>query len=952
MLIPQKMIFTAGTKLSQSNSNKRIKRFSLLLIVIAIVAIISAKPREILFSLFPHAEAATSASGVISGNVFHDYNADGAKGVHDLGVQDIEVRAYNASGANVTPGGVVTTNASGNYSLATTDAGTGPYRVEFTIPAAFGNLKSGPSGIGSGTTVQFVSSTPASNVNLGINEPADWCQANPQLAIPCYLIGDVAYSSVSGSPAVVEFAYNSGLIGRTFSPETTASITVTPEVTPLLSSAAPSPSGTGNATPPMVAGRSKIINATLGQVGAVSGVAYHRQTNNLLVAAYMKRFVSFPAPAGWDGTVTNRPNDRGVGTIYLIDRKTDPNFVSEFYFAPSGTDTHAYSSGPELGAGKISGDAAAGNDVGFKGWADIEMTPEGDFLYAVNLFDSSIHMIPVITTGSSITAGNASKISFPSNPCTNNDWRPGGLKVRDGKVYATVTCTAQSSQQVADMRLLVYSFPVGQANPSFTQVGETKLNYNRPFPWDPWNNTNPGNQPWGRDIEFDEAGNMFVGLANRLADANTDSSLSFSLVPGDTIHGTPDGTGAFQFIDLDPEFIDDLTSNGAHPENDHGTLAVVLGTGELIAPALIGNLIDGIRHYNSSIGQNGNEPSPGKPVSYFGLFQTPRNNPTPPGIPFAKANGLGDIEALCGLAPIEVGNRVWKDTNNNGIQDAGEVPISGVTVRLYNSVNSLLATAVTDANGNYYFSSAVGTSTTTAIYGISALKPNTNGFSIKLDNPADYTGSGPLTGVTPSIPTAGSNGSIDSDGVLIGGFSSVTFNTGDPGTNNHNFDFGFSSGTKCDTICFRSPQYWLLHINQLPKGTILIASANGNQPVSTSNVAALGLVLKGNALGFGTLSPLQQFNQEFVAAQLNFLAAGGSGSPVTYNAMWANLSCYGITFSPVTLSNNVTLTVNSMVKELWMQATLAAQSNKQTDFAALAAIFDLLNGNSTSRYCN
>ncbi|MGE5430073.1 MAG: SdrD B-like domain-containing protein [Syntrophomonadaceae bacterium] len=51
-----------------------------------------------------------------------------------------------------------------------------------------------------------------------------------------------------------------------------------------------------------------------------------------------------------------------------------------------------------------------------------------------------------------------------------------------------------------------------------------------------------------------------------------------------------------------------------------------------------------------------------------------------------------------------LGDFVWKDLNNNGIQDSGEPGIAGVTVYLYacNS-NTVLQTTTTDANGLYHF---------------------------------------------------------------------------------------------------------------------------------------------------------------------------------------------------------------------------------------------------------
>ncbi|MCB9252632.1 MAG: T9SS type A sorting domain-containing protein [Flavobacteriales bacterium] len=51
-----------------------------------------------------------------------------------------------------------------------------------------------------------------------------------------------------------------------------------------------------------------------------------------------------------------------------------------------------------------------------------------------------------------------------------------------------------------------------------------------------------------------------------------------------------------------------------------------------------------------------------------------------------------------------VGDRVWLDLDNDGVQDSGEPGVSNVTVTLYNAaVTNILASTKTDANGNYLF---------------------------------------------------------------------------------------------------------------------------------------------------------------------------------------------------------------------------------------------------------
>jgi hypothetical protein len=52
--------------------------------------------------------------------------------------------------------------------------------------------------------------------------------------------------------------------------------------------------------------------------------------------------------------------------------------------------------------------------------------------------------------------------------------------------------------------------------------------------------------------------------------------------------------------------------------------------------------------------------------------------------------------------PINIGNFVWHDLNGNGIQDAGEPGIAGITVQLWNAAKTnLIASAVTNVNGVY-----------------------------------------------------------------------------------------------------------------------------------------------------------------------------------------------------------------------------------------------------------
>jgi len=57
-----------------------------------------------------------------------------------------------------------------------------------------------------------------------------------------------------------------------------------------------------------------------------------------------------------------------------------------------------------------------------------------------------------------------------------------------------------------------------------------------------------------------------------------------------------------------------------------------------------------------------------------------------------------------GLVPGgSIGDRIWNDLDRNGVQDANETGVPGVTVVLRDNQGAVVATTSTDANGNYRF---------------------------------------------------------------------------------------------------------------------------------------------------------------------------------------------------------------------------------------------------------
>ncbi len=935
--------------------------------------------------LSPMSSVAASALGPISGVVFNDGNNNGLKDTAEVGYAYLTINAFDVGGnlADTT-----TTDANGNYMLNNLTIGQS-YRVELQLPTGYSDAAFGSA---SGTSVQFATaSTNGTQVNFGIYVPN---QCTPEMK-PRLIAGCVRLNS--SSPGVLSWSY----------------LTRSTTFTGLLLS------------------NHDIDADKVGVPWAFSALS--------------SKHLVFFSPIAADNPSLLPPPPDDISTIYVAD------------YSGSGYAFQSYKkliSLQSLGVNVSDQFPVNMNNIGEFGLGGIEVSDDGKTLYVINEGNGKIVKLDISGVNYASLPGtaptSAQEIPIPASVpnCVNGRFRPTALKIHASKFYVGGVC--DGAQGTNDVGLKVKVLEMDTMSQAFTET----------FSYDPTsfkagtlNLTNVNQvrwkssflvfnelQPVVSSLAIDDTGSLIIGITSRKLYTNASSvnfaenfgyivrtwreaNGSFTLennrasgpfISTARIENFPPRTPANRALDVGgpghdgtrPAWFFEQALSDVHFYLFSGGTYVLPGTSEVVAaftdPLEIGTF--GARYLNWQSGQT--------------AFGTTVN--------FGKLFALTGINAICDAAPIEVGNRVWTDTNSNGIQDAGESPISGVTVRLYDSVNSLLATAVTDTNGNYYFSSASGTNTNNAIYGVAGLKPNTNGFSIKLDNPADYSGSGPLAGMAPATANAGSNDSIDSDGTLVSGFSQTTFNTGSPGANNHTYDFGFRSSTppptiicpanimtmsatsttsitypdpmitgtgttftcvppspfnfpigtttvtctatnaggsatcsftvtvkaaKCDTICFRSPQYFLLHLNQLPKGAVVIAGVNYGQAVSTSNTLAIQFALQGNATGIGTLTPLQHFNQEFVAAQLNLVSAGGSGSPTVYNALWSLLSCYKINFTPVTLSNNFTLTPNSTLNDLFEQAISAVRENRTADMGALATIFDLLNGNNPSGHC-
>ncbi len=152
----------------------------------------------------------------------------------------------------------------------------------------------------------------------------------------------------------------------------------------------------------------------------------------------------------------------------------------------------------------------------------------------------------------------------------------------------------------------------------------------------------------------------------------------------------------------------------------------------------------------------------------------------------SKANGFGALAALAQQAPLEIGNRVWLDTNRNGLQDADEPGIAGVTLRLLDGGGAQLATTTTDALGQYLFTDA-------SVAG--GLLRNT-AYRV-----AVATGQAPLTGLSLTTANVGTDNAINSKATASGADGVISLTTGTDGQNNHTFDIGFVGVPPLASLC-------------------------------------------------------------------------------------------------------------------------------------------------------
>ena len=182
------------------------------------------------------------------------------------------------------------------------------------------------------------------------------------------------------------------------------------------------------------------------------------------------------------------------------------------------------------------------------------------------------------------------------------------------------------------------------------------------------------------------------------------------------------------------------------------------------------------------------------------------NDPSGTGVTPRDFGGIGTATDLTidfgfvlpNACAAAVGNFVWNDVNNNGIQDPGEAGLPGVMMSLSGASS---ATGVTDGNGYYGFSNlCAGT------YSVCAGIPLGS-----LASPFDQ----------------GGDDARDSDGVATGN-NSCTAVTVSNTSNNQTLDFGFWKTPKVSPGT-GTPGYWKNHPEAWPVASLTIGGVTYSQ---------------------------------------------------------------------------------------------------------------------------
>jgi uncharacterized repeat protein (TIGR01451 family) len=712
----------------------------------------------------------------VSGTVYRDLpingstlNTYGRKDANESGVAGITVIVTDSTGAIV--GTPASTDANGNWTVSGT---SGQVRVAFSNIPSY--LESSPVNSGSNTTVQFIND--GGTANLGLHNPADYASNAADIGMTF----QVNNSGADQSLFTVRVLRNADVPAVTIAGLPTDGVS----------------DNNGLQTEhPIKGDKVGFIHET----GSVWGLAFDRSNQAIYVSAVVRRFTAM--------------GPSGTGAIYKID---NTNNVSLFTtVANTGSIIDNASRGLADSASLPSHDPVF-DEVGRVALGDLDISTDGTKLYTINLNTNELVEIEIAnpSTQNTYAIGNPFAASCPAADVTS--W---GIGQYNGNIYVGSVCTtdvtagAYISQFNGTNFTPFHQIPLdmdGETSANLQHIGPAGSSTQSTLPkrWRTWitnYNTLFGTfrasfpAPILSDIEFDEDNGMIIGFIDRTAmqagwlnysPDPTDTYTYYHDASGDIVrvcqvgssyfnegHANcpqpPAGSGTAPQV---PEYFDgDLWD--VHSEISMGGLAYQQGSGRILFSAFdpVNRNYDGVDNNYTSSGIKWLDTVNGTSTS--GIRMAGGGDPSIERDYMGKAGGIGDVEYLNPPAPIEIGNRVWGDSNGNGVQDAGEAGIDGISVVLNCGGSSFNFTQTTANGGKYLFTD------------------NNVAGGIPHDTDCTITVPANANGGTLTSQNAGLNEPFGSNpDTNTGRFS---FRTGRSGQNNHTYDIGYINTSSTPT---------------------------------------------------------------------------------------------------------------------------------------------------------
>lgn len=431
-------------------------------------------------------------------------------------------------------------------------------------------------------------------------------------------------------------------------------------------------------------------------IGATWGVAYCQQTQTIYTSAFMKRHVGF-GPLGTGGIyaitgILGTPSATSyfdVSTIPGIDVGADTRTsvaVNEAVDAPNELPTEA---------DRPSWDADAFDAVGKRSLGDMDISPDGNTLWVMNVFEKELIALDI----SGGTPTLIDTINVPDPGCSDGDYRPWAVKVHDNRIWVGTVCSAETSQNTLDLAAhiqvwngttwaAVYDFPLNYLRGSAGN-GNSPNSANWQAWTDIYQSVGVSNsfaiypQPILSDIEFDNDGSMILafmdrmghqtGISNFLPDPtatntadqpsgqaagdilrvcnvggtyqleNNASCDGGTTTTGGVNNNRGPGGGEYYWGDTWDYNPFNFSATAFHQETSFGGLAFMPDSAQVLMTAM-----NPTNSANSGgvVRFNSDATRPSYNTGYRLYSSAGAGSGT-----FAKANGLGDLEVLCTSVP-------------------------------------------------------------------------------------------------------------------------------------------------------------------------------------------------------------------------------------------------------------------------------------------------------------